>query len=288
MTDLLEILYHALLDSVWLLPFLFLTYLLMELLEHRAGDRVRAAVSRAGRAAPLLGGAVGLVPQCGFSAAAAGLFAGRVITPGTLIAVFLATSDEMLPIFLGAGMPLAQILTVLGIKLAIAVGVGFLTDLLFRDRVSVGDIESLCEEENCHCGERGVLLSALLHTLQIFLFVFVINLLLGGLFHLVGEARLAELLSALPVLGPILSALVGLVPNCAASVLIATLYTKGVITGGAMIGGLLTGAGAGLLVLFRTNHRVRENLLLTALLLAVGIAFGSILDLTGLDTLMGL
>ena len=279
---------HALLDSLWVLPFLFLTYLAMELLEHKAGERTKRAIAKAGKAGPLFGGLLGLVPQCGFSAAAAGLFAGHVVTPGTLLAVFLSTSDEMLPIFLGEGISPVRILTVLGIKLAVALLVGFLVDFLMRGHLHEIEVEELCTEENCHCGERGVLLSSLLHTVEIFFFVFLVNLLLGGAFELIGEARIGAFLSDIPVVGVLCAALVGLVPNCAASVLIATLWARGVISGGAMLAGLLTGAGAGLLVLFRTNKRQRENLLLTAVLFGVGLLFGCIFDLTGLAALLGL
>jgi len=283
-----HILHHAIVDSLWLLPFLFVTYLCMELLEHRAGDKVKGIISRTGRAGPVFGGLVGLIPQCGFSAASAGLFAGGVITPGTLIAVLLATSDEMLPIFLGASISPIKIITVLAIKLAVAIAVGFGVDLALGKKRRQLDVEELCDEENCHCGERGIILSSLIHTAQIFFFVFVINLLLTTAFELVGEENIAAFLGKVPVLDVILASVVGLVPNCAASVLIATLWTKGIISGGAMIGGLLTGAGAGLLVLFRTNKRLLENLILSAILLLTGIIIGCALDLTGLAGLLGL
>lgn len=279
---------HALLDSVWLLPFLLLTYLAMELLEHKAGERAKRAIAKTGKAGPAIGGLLGLVPQCGFSAAAAGLYAGYVITPGTLLAVFLATSDEMLPIFLGEGVSPARIFTVLGIKLIVALAVGFLVDFLMRDHRHGIEVEELCAEENCHCGERGIWLSSLLHTVQIFGFVFLVNLLIGGAFELIGEERIGTFLGDIPVVGVLCAALVGLVPNCAASVLIATLWTRGVISGGAMLAGLLTGAGAGLLVLFRTNKHHKQNLLLVAVLFAVGLLVGCLFDLTGLASLMGL
>jgi hypothetical protein len=285
---LLHTVWHALLDSLWVLPFLFITYLAMELLEHKAGERAKRAIAKAGKAGPLFGGLLGLVPQCGFSAAAAGLYAGHVVTPGTLLAVFLATSDEMLPIFLGEGIAPVRILTVLAIKLAVALLVGFSVDLLMRGHLREIEVAQLCTEENCHCGERGVWLSSLLHTVEIFGFVFLVNLLLGGAFELIGEARISAFLSDIPVVGVLCAALVGLLPNCAASVLIATLFARGVISGGAMLAGLLTGAGAGLLVLFRANKRVKENLLLTAVLLGAGLLFGCLFDLTGLAALLGI
>ena len=279
---------HAIIDSLWLLPFLFVTYFCMELLEHKAGDKVKGVIVKTGRAGPILGGLVGLVPQCGFSAACAGLFAGGIVTPGTLLAVFLATSDEMIPIFLGSNVPPLKILTVLSIKLIVAVGIGFLVDALTAKRRSALEISELCEEENCHCEKHGVWVSSLIHTAKIFAFVLVINLALTASFELIGEDNIAAVIGKIPVLDVVLSALVGLIPNCAASVLVATLWTKGIISGGAMIAGLLTGAGAGLLVLYRTNKRIKKNLILTAVLLLVGIAVGVILEVSGLATLLGL
>ena len=288
MEHLLHILLHGLLDSLKLLPFLFVTYLLMEILEHKAGNGVQKAISRAGKAGPAIGGLLGLIPQCGFSTALAGFYAGRVVTPGTLLAVFLATSDEMLPIFIGAeGVSARQILTVLGLKLGIALLVGFLTDLLLRGRLAPLHVEELCAEEHCHC-EKGIRRSALHHTLHIFAFVLIINILLTGAFEWLGEERIALAVNSIPVLGTVIAALIGLIPNCAASVAIATLWTRGVISGGAMLAGLLTGAGAGLLVLFRTNKHPKENLLLLLALLFCGVFFGCLLDLTGLAALLGL
>ncbi len=286
--DILHVLSHALVESLWLLPFLFLTYLLMELVEHRAGDKVKRVITRTGRAGPLFGGLVGLIPQCGFSAACAGFFAGGIVTPGTLLAVFLATSDEMLPIFLGANVSPLKILTVLLIKLAVAVGVGFAVDALTAKRRGELEISELCEEENCHCGERGVWLSSLIHTAQIFAFVFIINLVLTAALELAGEDAIAAIVGKIPLLDVLICAIVGLIPNCAASVLVATLWTRGIISGGALIAGLLTGAGAGLLVLFRTNKHLKQNLALAGVLLAVGIICGVILDITGLAALLGL
>lgn len=282
----LHILLHALLDSAKLLPFLFATYLFMEFLEHRAGAKLQAAIARAGRAGPAIGAGLGLVPQCGFSAAIAGLYAGRVVSLGTVVAVFLSTSDEMIPIVLGSAVPLSRLLTVLGLKLGIALLAGFGVDLILRRRVEL-HVEDLCDDEHCHC-ERGIWQSALHHTLHIFVFVLLVNVALGAAFELIGEARIGAFLGSIPVLGIALSALIGLVPNCAASVAVVTLWVDGVISAGAMLAGSLTGAGAGLLLLFRTNRPRRENLLTVALLLAVGIVCGCVLDLTGLAAALGL
>lgn len=282
-----HVLLHALLDSLGVLPFLFLTYLLMEFLEHKAGERVERAVAKAGKAGPAIGGALGLLPQCGFSAAIAGLFAGRVVTVGTVVAVFLATSDEMIAVFLGKGMPWHVVLTTLAVKLVVAMLVGFLVDLVLRNRQGAPHVEDLCEAEGCHC-EKGIWRSALHHTLHIFLFVFLINIGLGALLEALGAERMALLLNGVPVLGQAIAALIGLIPNCAASVAIATLYAGGTISAGSMIAGLLTGAGAGLLVLFRTNKHLRENLQIVAVLFATALLVGCLLDYTGFAILIGL
>lgn len=282
-----HILLHAAIDALKILPFLFFTYLLMEWLEHRAGERVEQAIARAGHAGPAIGGVLGLLPQCGFSAVAAGLFSGRVVTVGTLLAVFLATSDEMIAVFLGEGLAPRTVLIVLAVKLVIALAVGFLADLVFCKRQGELHVTDLCHEEGCHC-ERGILRSALHHTLHIFSFILIINIALGAVLHFVSAEQLAAVLGGVPVLGQLAAALVGLIPNCAASVAVATLYARGVLSAGAMLAGLLTGAGVGLLVLFRTNKHLRQNLVFTAALLLVGVVFGCVLDYTGLAALLGL
>lgn len=285
--QILAILWEGAHDSLKLLPFLFLTYLSMELIEHKAGDGVKNAISRAGKLGPLLGAALGLIPQCGFSAVAAGLYAARIVTPGTVLAVFLATSDEMIPVMLGAGIPVPRILLILLVKFVVATTVGFAADLLFRRFTQPPHVESFCDDEHCHC-ERGVWRSALHHTLQVFLFVLVINLGLGFLLEFVDAQAIGEVMYGVPVLGEAVAALVGLVPNCAASVAITTLYTKGLVSAGALIAGLLTGAGAGLLVLFRTNRRPAENFTFMGVLFLVGVFFGCLLGWTGLLGAMGL
>jgi len=285
--ELVHIVLHAALDTLKIVPFLFLTYLAMELLEHKAGARVMRAVSGAGKAGPAIGAALGLLPQCGFSAAAAGFYAGRVVTLGTLMAVFLATSDEMIAVFVGEGLPAATVFTVLAVKLITGMLVGFFVDAILFKRNRTLHVEALCEAEGCHC-EEGVWRSALHHTLRITLFVLIINLVLGAVLQFVAPERLAAMLGGLPVLGQGVAALVGLVPNCAASVAIATLYARGVLSAGAMLAGLLSGAGAGLLVLFRTNKHLKENLLFTLVLLVISVAVGCLFDYTGLAALLNL
>ena len=262
----LHILEHTLLhtieDSVKLLPFLFITYFLMEELEHHTGSKTQSRIRNAGKIGPLWGGLLGGIPQCGFSAAASSLYAGRVITVGTLLAVFLSTSDEMLPIFISAAVPAVTIVKILAAKVMIAVVSGFVVEAvyvnLFKKKEKDMDIHIVCEEEHCHC-EDGVFVSACKHTLRIFVYIIIISLVLNALIHFVGEDTLASVFSNQPLLGQMIAALVGLIPNCASSVVITSLYVDGMIGAGMMMAGLLAGAGVGLLVLFRVNENVKDN-----------------------------
>lgn len=306
-----HVLEHSIEDTLYLIPFLFVTYLAMEWLEHKAGDKAEEAVRRAGAAGPVVGALVGIVPQCGFSAAAATLWAGRVITLGTLFAVFLSTSDEMLPIFLAEQVAPMTILKIMGVKLMIGMVMGFVVDaavrLARRDREKLR-IHELCERDHCHCNDDceaceqqpelaydfehdeehehhreggSILRSALKHTVQVTVFIFVITLVLDGALELVGEDALAAFLGSNPVLSVLGSALVGLIPNCAASVVIAQLYVEGALSAGAMMAGLLVSAGVGLLVLFRTNRGLRQNLIVLAGLWATGAFWGLIISAFG-------
>ena len=277
----LDLILDALLDTAKLLPFLYLTYLVMEYLEHRLEGRTDAVMKKAGRFGPLVGGLLGVVPQCGFSAVAANLYAGRIITVGTLLAVFLSTSDEMLPIMISRQTPAALVLKILALKAAIAVVCGFLADAVCRRRGKMpsGSIGEICDHEHCHCEESSPFVAALRHTVSIGLFILLINFLIGLALHLVGEDVLTRVLSGAPVLSVVVSAVVGLIPNCAASVAITTLYLDGLLSFGAMMAGLLVGAGVGLLVLLRINRSARDNGRIIALLLAVGIVAGAALDL---------
>lgn len=277
----LELIWDALLDTAKLLPFLFLTYLAMEALEHRLGGRTDAILRRAGRFGPLWGGLLGAAPQCGFSAAVSNLYAGRVVTLGTLLAVFLSTSDEMLPILISRGAPAKLIFQILGLKVLIGVTAGLLIDGVCRltGRSRGGSIGQLCQEEGCHCEHGGLLRSALRHTLSITVFLLPLTFALNAALHVLGEDALASILLGRPVLGVFLAGLVGLIPNCAASVAITTLYLDGLMSFGSMMAGLLVGAGVGLLVLARVNRRPKENLGIVLLLYAVGVACGGLLEL---------
>lgn len=275
-----DVILDTLADVGKLIPFLFLTYLAMEYLEHRTGEKAEALIKRAGRLGPVAGGVLGIVPQCGFSAAASNLYAGRVITLGTLLAVYLSTSDEMLPVFLSEKAPGRVIFGFLLAKAAIGMLAGLVTDfLLAGGRMSPGEhIHDICSQEHCHC-EKGILRSALTHTAQIASFLLLITFGLNLLLHFTGEELLAVPLLNGPVTGPMLSGLVGLLPNCAGSVVITQLYLEGIIGVGAAMAGLLTGSGVGLLVLFRVNRHRKENFGILGLLYGIGVLTGVVTEL---------
>lgn len=276
----LHIIEHSLLDTLKLVPFLLLTYLVMEYLEHRTGDSVQKVIRKAGKWGPLAGGLLGAVPQCGFSAAASNLYAGRVISLGTLMAVYLSTSDEMLPIMISRQIQPGAILEILSVKVLIGMIAGFMIDLIGRRRHEKEHlhIHEMCEDEHCHC-EDGILKSAIRHTLKISFFVLVVTLALNIVMHTVGEEALAAVLRDRAVLGVLLSALVGLIPNCASSVVITTLFLEGAMHIGVLMAGLLANAGVGLMVLLRVNHDWKENLKIVGLLYAVSVAVGMVMGL---------
>ncbi|MDD6491746.1 MAG: putative manganese transporter [Firmicutes bacterium] len=281
-----DVVMDTLLDGIKLFPFLLITYLVMEYIEHKTSSKTQQIMKNAGKWGPIAGSILGVVPQCGFSAAASNLYAGRIITVGTLAAVFLSTSDEMLPILISEQVNPVTIIRILAVKVLIGMVIGFLLDLIIRRKKGTEKeefrIEHMCDHEHCHCKEGKIFRSAFNHTLQIFIFILVISFLLNLLIGYVGEDKLAALISGKPVLGPMLSALIGLIPNCASSVVLTQLYLEGVLGAGAMIAGLLSGSGVGLLVLYRVNDDLKENLKITIMLYAVGVVFGILIEMLGI------
>ena len=276
---------HTIEDNIKLLPFLFLTYLLMEALEHTTGGKVQSRIKNAGKVGPLWGGLLGILPQCGISAAASSLYAGRVITVGTLLAVFLSTSDEMLPIFISAAVPASTVFKILMTKAVIAILSGFIAEFvyvsLFKKKEKEMDINVVCEEEHCSC-EYGVLKSAISHTLKIFFYILIITFILTLILEVIGEDKLAVVFQNIPVIGEMIAALVGLIPNCASSVVITELYLSGVIGAGAMMSGLLVNAGVGLLVLYRLNRNWKQNAGIVAALYGFGVFWGVVVEMFGI------
>ena len=340
----LDVLVDGVVDTAKLLPFLFVTYLAMEALEHGMGPRSRRLVERAGVAGPIVGGAVGALPQCGFSAMAATLFSGRVVSMGTLLAVLLSTSDEMIPVFVAHGVAPERWGMVLALKVAVGIVCGLTLDAALRLLHLAGDghthIHELCEREHCHCdddcdcsfgdepaekyvceccghhfdafnaaapggehgcdhdhdhehghdhdhdhehghGPAGIVRSAVVHTVQVTVFIFVITLAMGLLIELVGTDAIAGLAGSHPLRAVFVAALVGMVPNCAASVAISELFLAGTLGAPAMLAGLLASGGVGLLVLFRTNADMRQNVAVAVLLYVASVVCGIMALLAG-------
>lgn len=362
---LIDILLDAGKDTLSLVPFLLVTYLALETLEHVAGDRVNGAIKRAGAAGPVVGSLLGMVPQCGFSAMAATLYAGRVVTLGTLVAVFLSTSDEMLPLLLAEQVPVQTMAMLLASKALIALVTGFIVDAAVRGLrrsvrahaairrtvlgtavnpahancahddhtggdiidevaeagVSADHIHELCERDHCGCDEdedehghghghehghegdhaheRGcacghehghshegapllsIIRSAISHTVQVSVFIFLVTLILVAVLETFGESTIEQFLRGNETLAVLGSALVGLIPNCSASVVITQLYLEGALQLAPMLAGTLISAGVGYLVLFRTNRSARENALFLAMMYVIGAGWGLVLSACG-------
>ena len=283
----IEILEETILDGVKLLPFLFITYLIMEYIEHKTSQKAKDTIKKSGKFGPLIGGILGIFPQCGFSVSATNLYAARVITLGTLIAVYLSTSDEMLPIFISEAVPVTTILGILGIKLIVGIIAGFIIDLIIRiksknKKQEEEHIVEFCEKEHCHC-EHGIIKSSIKHTISIFIFILLITLIINIAIHLIGEETIAGFLNNQPILGPIIAGIIGLIPNCASSVILTQMYLENVITVGTMIAGLLVGAGVGIAVLIKTNKNIKENLKIIGLLYGIGVIAGIIIELIGIN-----
>ena len=281
----LEVIQEAIIDSIKLLPFLFITYLIMEYIEHKTKEKTRETIKKSGKIGPLIGSVLGIVPQCGFSVSATNLYAARVISLGTLIAVYLSTSDEMLPIFLSESVPIITIIKILAIKLIIGMIAGFLIDFVIRlknkEEPKEEKIIDLCEKEHCDC-EHGIVKSALKHTVNIFIFILIVTLLINIIIYFVGEDTIAGFMQVQPILGPIIAGLIGLIPNCASSVIITQMYLENVISAATMISGLLVGAGVGLVVLFKINKGIKENIKIVSLLYLIGVISGIIIQFIGI------
>ncbi len=309
MSLIFDVLLDSVIDTLKLVPFLFVTYLVMEALEHGAQARTEAVVSGSGKAGPIVGSVLGAIPQCGFSAMAATLYAGRVVTAGTLVAVILSTSDEMLPVFLAHQVATRSMLSIILLKVAVGVVAGFALDaalyFLHRDGDGKARISELCERAGCHCeddldghqdgdhhdhehhhhkpGIAGIARSAVVHTVQVAGFIFLITFVFGLVIEAVGQQAIGAFMAAHPMLSTFAAGVIGLIPNCGASVAITELYLSGVLSSGAMVAGLLVSGGVGILVLFRTNESLRENVQITAFVYLVGVLCGLAVSYLGVS-----
>ena len=275
----IDVLVDGLIDTLKLLPYLLITFLVLELLEHKLNKKNQKLLIKNQKYGPLVGGVLGALPQCGFSTMASNLFSARVITMGTLIAVFLSTSDEMLPIMISEKTDIKILLGIILFKVIIGIIIGFIIDLIYRKKEYSKEIHDLCEHEHCHCKEKNIFLSSIVHTLKTALFVLIANLLIGIIIYKVGEDNVSNLLLNKNILTYFISSLIGLIPNCAGSVIITELYLSNLITIGTLLAGLLTGSGLGILLLFKTNKNLKENILILSTIYFIGIIIGIIVDL---------
>lgn len=276
-----EVIIDSLIDVLKLIPFLFIAFLILEFIEHKMNKKNEKLLINNKKIGPLVGGILGAFPQCGFSAMVTKLFSSRVVTLGTLIAVYLSTSDEMLPIMISRGTNILVVLKIIGIKVFIGIITGFIIDLFYkREKNHQESIHDMCHDEHCHC-EDGIFKSSLHHTFSIIIYLIITILALNTIIYYVGEDNIKNFL--LNNKGTyFISSLIGLIPNCASSVIMTEIYLSEMSSLGFLISGLLTGAGVGLLLLFKTNKKIKENIVIVILLYFIGVFMGYLIDLLGI------
>ena len=277
-----HVIIHTLKDSIKLLPFLFIAFLIIEAIEHKFSNKSKKLISKSGKFGPLIGSLLGCIPQCGFSVLATNLYVTRIISLGTLISIYLSTSDEMLPILISNQIDFSKIIKILAIKFLIGVLWGFIIDLiLFRNKKKVSESFDICDDEHCHC-ENGIFKSTLIHTLKTFMFVMLVTFGLNLIIYFVGEDTLSTILQGKKLLTPFIASLVGLIPNCASSVILTELFVNNIITTGSLIAGLLTGSGVAILVLFKTNNNLKDSIKVLLMCYGIGVLSGLLIDLIGI------
>ena len=276
----LDVIYDTLIDTVKILPFLFVAFLLIEVVEHKFSEKSKRIMTGSKKYGPILGGVLGALPQCGFSVMATNLYITRIITMGTLIAVYLSTSDEMLPILVSEHADIGVILKIILIKVIIGIIAGIIIDKIIIHKKEEEKYEEfdLCHDDDCHC-EKGIFHSTLVHTFKTTIFILITTFIINLLMFYVGEDILSKILMKDTFLSPFLASLIGLIPNCGASVILTELYLNGVVTISTLISGLLTGSGIALLVLFKSNKNVFENLKILGLVYFIGSLSGIILEI---------
>lgn len=276
----LDVIIDTLMDAIKLLPFLFIAFLIIEVIEHKLSNRSKDAVVKAGKFGPVFGSLLGAIPQCGFSVLATNLYVTRILSLGSLIAIYLSTSDEMLPVLLSNHMPLKSILVILLIKVIVGMMFGFIIDLIIRRKEDKKHehIHDICEHDHCHC-ENNILTSSLIHTFKTLLFIVLITFILNILFEYGGNKLIEKIFLKNSIFAPLIASLVGLIPNCGASVILSELYVSGAISIASLISGLLTGSGVALLVLFKSNKNIKENFSILGLVYLIGVIVGLFLEI---------
>lgn len=275
----LDCLFDAVLDTLKLLPYLLITFIVLELLEHKFSNKNEKILTKNRKYGPLFGGILGAFPQCGFSAMASNLFSNRVITLGTLISVFLSTSDEMLPIMISEKTNILVLLKIVGFKIIIGIMIGYIIDLIYKRKNEKESIHLMCEEEHCDCDHHGVIASSIFHSLKIGLFILIANTLINILIYKIGEDNISNILLSKNILTYFGCSLIGLIPNCASSVIMTELYLSNLITIGNLLSGLLTGSGLGILLLFKTNKNIKENISILSIIYIIGVLVGILVDM---------
>lgn len=274
----LEVIQDTLLDTIKLLPFLFVAFLIIEFIEHKLSNKQENIISKSGKLGPIVGALLGAVPQCGFSVLATNLYVTRIISLGSLISIYLSTSDELIPLMISHNAPLTKILSIISIKVVIGIISGFLIDLFFRKTTKSDFV--LCEDEDCDC-DHSIIKSSLIHTLKIAFFILIITFLINILFHYADLSFLESALKNNKILTPFIASLIGLIPNCASSVMISELYLNNLISLGTTLSGLLTGSGVAIMVLVRKNKNISENLFIIGLIYIIGVIWGLLFNFMG-------
>lgn len=273
----LDVIYDTLIDSFKLLPFLFLTFLLIEFFEHGLDKKSKNIISKAGRFGPIIGSFLGIIPQCGFSVAATNLYVTRIISLGTLIAVYLSTSDEMIPILIAEHAPISLFVIIIVFKFIIGLIFGFIIDFIFRKRSVKEEDYTICKEEDCHC-DKKVISATCKHTFNIFVFILICNFVINIVMHYEGMKYLETIFLKDNIFSSFLTGLIGLIPNCASSVVLTELFLNDAITFGSLISGLLSGAGIALLVLFKSNKSKKDSFMIVGILYSIGVFVGIVID----------
>lgn len=274
----LEVIKDTLLDTVKLLPFLFVAFLIIEFIEHKLSNKQENIISKSGKLGPIIGSLLGAVPQCGFSVLATNLYVTRIISLGSLISIYLSTSDELIPLMISHNAPITKILSIVSIKVVIGIISGFLIDLFIRKTTKSDFV--LCEDEECDC-DHSIIKSSLIHTLKIAFFILIITFLINVLFHYADLSFLESALKNNKILTPFIASLIGLIPNCASSVMISELYLNNLISLGTTLSGLLTGSGVAIMVLIRKNKNISENIFIIGLIYVIGVIWGLLFNFIG-------
>lgn len=274
----LNIILDTVIDSLKILPFLFIAFLLIELIEHKFKEKANKIIEHSGKLGPILGSVLGIVPQCGFSIAMTNLYVTRIISIGTLISVYLSTSDEMLPILLSEHADLSLIIVIILIKISVGIIYGYIIDLVMRKRKIKKYNYDICESDHCDC-EHGIIKSTLTHTIKTIFFIFIIILIVNILFNSLSTNVIEKIFMKNNIFSPFLGSLIGLIPNCGASIVITELFLNHTINFGTFMAGLLTGNGVALLILFKSNKNMKENISILAILYILGAFTGILLEI---------